>query len=304
MGESSAGQGKVNFQVTVVTAEGESSVCAGHELRLGQLSFLTPNTVVLAYNRSLCLHITADGVDYRIEDARVQSVTGIAGRNCYRCEIMRLDEAALLQHHRLLVDQGFPNSEETPGQSGEQVPMSAGAGWPHLRESVMMLNLAVAQIESSMEDGERSVGELTQSFFHLSESLKAVYGELDNLDAGDQQDERKREILQRMASLQGHVSQAIMAFQFYDKLSQRLAHISTSLSDMARLVSDVSRVDDIGQWQELKQKIKKSYSIEEEHALFEAILRGEDVHDAIRRIAAEREQKSRHSEANADIELF
>ena len=310
MVEAGSGENKAGaFQVQVLggceQADDQSvSLCQGRKVSFGEVSFLTPNTVVFGFNQSLALEVRGSEQAYQIADVRVKSVTGIEGQNCYNCEIVEIDDAALGQHHQLLKARGFPGKDHQPGGARERVPMSAGAGWPHLRESVMMLNLAVAQIESSMEDGERSVGELTQSFFHLSESLKSVYSELDSLDANDEQGQRKQDILQRMSSLQGHVTQAIMAFQFYDKLSQRLAHISTSLSDMARLVSDVSRVDDTEQWQDLKQKIKKSYSIEEEHALFEAILNGEDVHDAIRRIAAEREQKSRQREDDADIELF
>jgi hypothetical protein len=300
---STATSGK-GFQVIVLTSEGESSPCNGHDLRFGEIRFLTPNTLVLAYNQSLHLRVESDGIIYEIADARVESVNGVDGQNCYDCEIVRMDGEALSQHHKLLCQRGFPPENHKPGGDRKRVPMSAGAGWPHLRESVMMLNLAVAQIESSMEDGERSVGELTQSFFHLSENLKSVYSELNELDAAGQQDERKQGILQRMAGLQGHVSQAIMAFQFYDKLSQRLAHISKSLSDMARLVSDVSRVDDTEQWRELKDKIKKSYSIEEEHALFEAILAGEDVHDAIKRITRERAEQARKQAEEPDIELF
>jgi len=37
------------------------------------------------------------------------------------------------------------------------------------------------------------------------------------------------------------LNQAIMAFQFYDRLPQRLTHVANSLSSLGRLISNQSR---------------------------------------------------------------
>jgi len=289
------------FSVFVSGENAESQAYPGCELGLGEVTFVTDNTVVFALNSVVALRIDSDSESYCIQQARVEDMDGADGHNRYRCEIIQIDEYDLISHHRLVERIAAPNE---PEPTSPTTAVHESPAWPHMRESVMMLNLSVAQIESSMEDGEKSVGELTQTFFHLSASLKSVYGEMESMfaDGGDSEDARHQDVMSKMGDLQGHVNKAIMAFQFYDKLSQRLSHISWALSDMARLVSDLSRVDEEDEWKKLKEEIKKSYSIEEEHDLFDAILHGEDVRAAIKRVTRERAQKAEQS--GDDVELF
>jgi len=297
------GKSVSNAFSVVVAVDGQDAThaCAGCDLSLGEIGFLTDNTVVMALNTVVSLKVASEVENYRIEQARVDDMSGEDGHNRYRCEIIQIADYDLISHHRLVEKVALPVEPESTPESQE---LHESAAWPHMRDSVLMLNLAVAQIESSMEDGEKSVGELTQTFFHLSASLKSVYGEMETLFDGlaDSGKGRHEELMSRMGGLQSHVNKAIMAFQFYDKLSQRLSHISWALSDMARLVSDLSRVERGEEWETLKEKIRKSYSIEEENDLFEAILHGEPVQDAIKRIAKEQEEKA--AQGGDDVELF
>lgn len=94
------------------------------------------------------------------------------------------------------------------------------------------------------------------------------------------------------------VRQAIIAFQFYDKLVQRLAHVGLSLGELGDLVGDRQRVDNPDQWVALQQYIKRKYSTREEVAMFEAVMQGVPVQVAIDRFMADMKDKS------DDIELF
>ena len=46
--------------------------------------------------------------------------------------------------------------------------------WSQLRETILMLNLAVAQIDQSMNEGHSSVSVLSQSFTALATNLRDI----------------------------------------------------------------------------------------------------------------------------------
>jgi len=118
--------------------------------------------------------------------------------------------------------------------------------WSQIRETVLMLNLAVAQIEMSMKDGDQSVNTLIDSFTTMSGSIQVIELAANDLP-DDSQDKgylsRIRDVItsnSEMVSLK--MQEAIVAFQFYDKLTQRLSHVSSSLSALAVLVSDPQKI--------------------------------------------------------------
>jgi hypothetical protein len=95
------------------------------------------------------------------------------------------------------------------------------------------------------------------------------------------------------------VHQAIIAFQFYDKLVQRLAHVSHSLGSLSELVSDQRRIFSPYEWVGLQEKIRSRYSTVDEVAMFEAVLNGMPVQDAIAQYVDTLKDKG-----GDDIELF
>ena len=88
-----------------------------------------------------------------------------------------------------------------------------------------------------------------------------------------------------------------IAFQFYDKLVQRLAHVGLSLGDLSNLVSDSRRLYNPGEWVGLQDKIKAKYSTREEIAMFDAVMQGMPVQQAVDKFMTEMKEKS------DDIEL-
>ena len=174
--------------------------------------------------------------------------------------------------------------------------------WSQVRETVSLLRLAAAQVDFSMRDGERSVNALTDSFTAMAESVAT-------LEAGTQQlfeqhevdDDLKASVTEHCAAVAAKTTQAIIAFQFYDKLTQRLDHVVGSLSKLGSLVSDSNRLYSPREWQHLQETICAKYTMAEERELFEAIMRGEDVQAVLDRMHQLTDQVSSTED---DIELF
>jgi hypothetical protein len=95
------------------------------------------------------------------------------------------------------------------------------------------------------------------------------------------------------------VQQSIMAFQFYDRLSQRLDHVKEALEQLGKLVADPGRLYSPQEWTRLQQRIRSRYTMREEQEMFDALLRGESVEQALEAVKARLEAGDID-----DIELF
>lgn len=99
--------------------------------------------------------------------------------------------------------------------------------------------------------------------------------------------------------LSDKVQNAIIAFQFYDRLSQKLTHVSQSLTWLGDLVSNQSWIYNPREWMSLQQDIRSHYTMQEERGMFDLILKGASVEEVL----ASRIQKSEEQETG-EIELF
>ena len=170
--------------------------------------------------------------------------------------------------------------------------------WSQVRETVLMLELAAVQIEHAMKDSNASVDVLTRSFTAMAGCMQEIAGKVEGLPETGVVGETRNELLGAAANVSGMVHQAIIAFQFYDKLVQRLAHVGLSLGDLSDLVADPRRLFNPGEWVGLQDKIKTKYSTREEIAMFDAVMQGVPVQEAVDKFMAEMKEKS------DDIELF
>jgi hypothetical protein len=101
--------------------------------------------------------------------------------------------------------------------------------------------------------------------------------------------------------------QAIIAFQFYDKLSQRLNHVSVGLSGLAEIVSHEMHAKDQAQWEAFKLNVRKGTSMQEEEELFELIFdQKRPVNEAIEIMKGRMRErlKSQPEEEDDPFELF
>lgn len=170
--------------------------------------------------------------------------------------------------------------------------------WSQIRETVMMLDVAVAQIRNSMAEGDASVTTLGTSFTFMMEQIQVVDQLAAFLPAGPER-EHLASISQSVAAKMDDV---VTSFQFYDKLVQRLSHVCNSLDQLANLVADTSRIYNPRAWAAVQELIKSRYTVDADRRMFDAILQGSTVEQALA-LASEMTEATR-CQSVTDIELF
>lgn len=168
--------------------------------------------------------------------------------------------------------------------------------WSQIRETVMLINLAVAQIENTMRDGNDSIDTLTDSFTSMVGHIQIIDTAADEIPDGD----AKETIKHNCSRVQEKVHSAIVAFQFYDKLTQRLCHVSNSLAALVELVGDQNMLYSPYNWRGLQEKIKSQYILSEDQKMFDAILQGASVKEALQLF----QEHATESQDSVDVELF
>ena len=173
------------------------------------------------------------------------------------------------------------------------------SNWDKMRETVLMMELAVGQIEGAMRDSDSSVQVLTDTFTVMARQMGGIAEDAGMLPDTGELGEAKRRMTSAAAQVTGMVHQSIIAFQFYDRLVQRLSHVSHSLEWLAEVVSDEERATTPEQWVALQEKIRARYSMPEEVEMFEAVLlHGKTVQQALHDFMEKMKNKG------DDIELF
>jgi len=175
---------------------------------------------------------------------------------------------------------------------------SPDLNWSQMHETVLMIELAASQIEAAMKDSNNSVEVLADVFTTMAGYMRMIGDAVATLPDAGKISDTKATLLGATENVSGMVQKAIIAFQFYDKLVQRLAHVNHSLASLSSLVSDSSRIYSPYEWVALQQKIRSKYSMREETEMFDAVLNGMPVHEALDKFMDERKERS------DDVELF
>lgn len=181
------------------------------------------------------------------------------------------------------------------------VPPSTAArpdlDWSQVRETIMMLNLGVAQIEMALKDSNGSVDVLTNSFTDMYGNLMALVHTAHALPDSP----LKGAIEEAGTKVSDQMQQVIVAFQFYDRLSQRLSHVCRSLDDLTGIVNDPGRLYNPFAWHALQQKIRSKYTMEDEKVMFDTLLKTGNVQAALDQFVSTKQTEAGNS---SDIELF
>lgn len=172
--------------------------------------------------------------------------------------------------------------------------------WSQVRETVRMMELAAAQVNMALREGDDSVGSLSNSFTSMITNVGTIAAAVTEMDAADQTSPVAKTIMSNCEQVSEQMQAAIMAFQFYDKLSQRLAHVIHSLDCMGGLIADQERLYNPCEWHGLQKKIRARYSMREEQEMFDALLNGASVEEALKL----GEEKIADRATDDDIELF
>ncbi|MBE0469311.1 MAG: hypothetical protein IBX55_07360 [Methyloprofundus sp.] len=168
--------------------------------------------------------------------------------------------------------------------------------WSQVRETVKLLTLSATQVQSSIREGEQSVTTLTESFTSMVDSLSEINKALEAIEDSPAKDK----ILQHYRLTNEKVQSSIIAFQFYDRMQQCLQHVTDNLSNLSKIIDSPQLLYNPIEWSKLQDKIRKGYTMESEKIMFDAILQGKTLEQAMQLAA---EQANSHQDDD-DIELF
>lgn len=172
--------------------------------------------------------------------------------------------------------------------------------WSQVRETILMLHLSMAQIELAMNDSSSSVGELTDSFTSISGALSAIREVASQLPSTPTVKPAKAEIENLLGEVGGKIGQAIIAFQFYDRMSQRLSQVCRNLEDLGVLVNEPAWLYNPYAWVALQQKIRSKYVTEDDKHMFDTLMETRDVKLALEELV----RRKREQKPDGGIELF
>jgi hypothetical protein len=165
-----------------------------------------------------------------------------------------------------------------------------------------MLELCEAQMESAMCESDLAVDSLIKAFSGLAESAQSLNAMAAKLTPEQRKAFEGVDLKKQMESIERQMSSAIVAFQFYDKLTQRLGHVRYSLSTLALFVCDRTQAGQRDQWRRLYTTLKRLYRTEEEKQIFDMMVEGASADEARDHIH-QSTQTLRIGEAG-EIELF
>jgi hypothetical protein len=169
----------------------------------------------------------------------------------------------------------LPNSVELA--NAEAAPLS---DWTPEQQIAHMLDLCEAQMESALCESDLAVDSLIKAFAGLTESAQSVSAMAADLKSQQREAISAPDLGKQLEAIERQMSSAIIAFQFYDKLTQRLGHVRYSLSTLALFVCDRAQTSQRDQWRRLFNTLKRLYRTEEERQIFQMMVEGASAEEA------------------------
>ena len=168
--------------------------------------------------------------------------------------------------------------------------------WSQVRETVKLLSLAAAQVDDLLKEGDLSVNTLTESFTALAEHMRVINSYLLALDSNPIRDKA----LASCSETSDQIQSSVVAFQFYDRMVQCLQHVTSNLVGLSELLERPECLYSPKEWLKLQNEIRSRYTMESEKLMFDGILQGKSISEAL----AEKEAKQQEQEEIDNIELF
>jgi hypothetical protein len=169
--------------------------------------------------------------------------------------------------------------------------------WSPESETALLLDLCEAQMEAAMRDSDEAVDVLVSSFTDLVNATLALNDLTQKSTPGNATATNELQIRTRDVGRQ--INEAIVAFQFYDKLTQRLGHVRHSLTTLALFVCDRKHTMEREHWKKLLTSLRRLYRTQEERAVFDMVAEGATA-DEVRAAVA---NDMNHAAASS-VELF
>ena len=149
----------------------------------------------------------------------------------------------------------------------------APSDWTPEQQIAHMLELCEAQMESALAESDEAVTALIRSFTGLAEATRELRSSIAALPPHLREPVESR-LNDSLAAIQDDMTSAVVAFQFYDKLTQRLGHVRYSLTSLAMFVCNREQANAREQWQRLFTALRRLYRTQEEREIFELMRQG------------------------------
>jgi hypothetical protein len=162
-----------------------------------------------------------------------------------------------------------------PSESTDDTVMIRASTWTPEQQIARLLSLCEAQMESALSESDVAVEALVKSFAGLIEAGQALGSMSERAPEGGATD-----LAGQLEALKKQTAAAIVAFQFYDKLTQRLGHVRYSLSALAMFVCDRTKTGEREQWRRMFATLRRLYRTEEERELFRMMVEGASAEEA------------------------
>ena len=169
----------------------------------------------------------------------------------------------------------FSQLVPNPSESTDDTVMIRASAWTPEQQIARLLSLCEAQMESALSESDVAVQELVKSFAGLIEAGQALGSMSEKAPEAGVTD-----MAAQLDALKKQTAAAIVAFQFYDKLTQRLGHVRYSLSALAMFVCDRAKTGERDQWRRMFATLRRLYRTEEERQLFRMMVEGASAEEA------------------------
>jgi len=195
-----------------------------------------------------------------------------------------------------------PATLNNPGSRSERPDLD----WSQVKETIAMLCLAMGQIESTLTDSSRSVGDLTDIFTRMANEARSIHRLASDANDLEGWKAAREEILNISQGIDDRMALAVVAFQFYDRLSQKLSRVNRSLTHLGDLIGNSQRVFDPVEWRKLQKEIRSNYGMECERLMFDMIMQGATIERALElyRHQFDPAELVNRDPSDDDVELF
>lgn len=170
-------------------------------------------------------------------------------------------------------------AENQLARLGPSTALQPDLDWSQVRETVAMLYLAIGQIKTTLADSHQEIEKLTSAFTLIAGEASNIHSIAAQLVS---EDSEKRDQLDQCANtIAAEVGRSVTAFQFHDRVAQKMEHVAESLKMLSDIIATPSQLYNPMAWHAVQEEIRSSYSMECERIMFEHIMKGASVEEAL-----------------------
>ncbi len=180
-----------------------------------------------------------------------------------------------------------------------------------IQETITMFNISVALMEHSVAGGDEAIRNMIDQLRDQSGMIQSIQERLQQLPNNAAPinshnsspctlplPQTEGEIKQDCDTMEATLSEAIVIFQDFDRISQQITQIGNNLNATAELLNDPLRINNTEAWEAIHQQMRDTFVMNDAQVLYEEMISGTSKEEALKR-AKEAKEQSRDS-----FELF